>query len=123
DELGPELMALVRQPRLVVDPVAAVRQRQHVEVSRVDGSLVVRLLELAQTVARQAGEPDPLEPVLLFRRAAVVGGAAVAQHRRDSRAPRVPPTGTGSEHRAVPLPLDPVPAPPLARPPPVLLLP
>ena len=45
-ELGAELVALVGQSRLVVDAVAAVREREDVEVARVDGSVVVRLLEL-----------------------------------------------------------------------------
>ena len=46
DELRAELVALVGQPRLVVDAEAAARQRQHVEVAHV-GDGVVRLLEAA----------------------------------------------------------------------------
>src|SRR5262249_6494616 len=104
DELGPELVALVRQPRLVVDPVAAVRQRQHVEVARVDCRVVVRLLELARALAAQAGEPDPLEPVLLLVRAAVVGGTTVGQHCRESGATRAPHAETRRERGAAPIP-------------------
>src|SRR5690606_4955228 len=101
DQLGAQFVALVGQARLVVDAVAALRQRQYVEVARIDHRAVVDLLELAAYGASQAGA---LEPVLLGGRPPVVAGAAVRQHAGEPRPARVPCARPRGEHRATPLP-------------------
>ena len=114
-------MALVGKPRLVVDAVAAVREREHVEVPNVRDRVVSDRLELA-ALADDAREARPLEPVLLLRRSPVVGRASVGQNGGDAGAAGVPHVRPPRQRRPVPRPLEAVLARRVRRRHPVLLV-
>ena len=90
DGLRSQLVALVREPRFVVQPVSTARHRQDLEIPRVEQSLSSRRED---GVAFGLGDPDPLEPVLLLGRPAVVGGPPVGQDGREAGTTRVPLAG------------------------------
>src|SRR5919112_3941354 len=102
DEFRAQFVALVGKPGFVVNAKAAVWQWQDIQVSRVHG--------LAVCVSQPSGfstlvcEARAFEPVLLSGGSAVVGRAAVGQHRGDASATGVPSPRTSFQNDAVPFP-------------------
>src|ERR687898_1274268 len=103
DVFGAQLGALVAQPGLVPDAPAAVVEGERVQVADVHDRGVLDLGE-APAIPRGGGQAGPLEPVLLGRGAAVVGGPAVGQDGGEPGPAGVPlPRSTGQDG-AVPVP-------------------
>src|SRR5215216_7342092 len=73
DVLGAQLVTLVSQSGLVPDAVAALGQRQHVQVADINNGRVLDLGE-ASALPGAHGQAGAFEPVLLGRGPAVVGG-------------------------------------------------